>query len=66
MRKDSKSNIDKFITSFEASQMLDISPDYVRKLIYARKLKACKMGRNWVVKIIDVNRLKGSIKKWKL
>jgi excisionase family DNA binding protein len=38
-----------YITSTEAADILGFSRDYVRKLIIEGRLKAEKLGRNWII-----------------
>lgn len=38
-----------YLTSAEAAQSLGFSPDHVRKLILQGKIKAEKLGRNWII-----------------
>jgi excisionase family DNA binding protein len=40
---------DNYLTSAEVAQALGVSHDYVRKLITKGKIKAEKLGRNWIV-----------------
>ena len=40
---------DNYLTSAEVAQALGVSHDYVRKLIVKGKIKAEKLGRNWIV-----------------
>lgn len=42
-------NKDNYLTSAEVAQALGFSHDYVRKLILKGKIKAEKLGRNWIV-----------------
>ena len=42
----SKSN---YVTSAEAAESLGFSPDHVRKLINQGRIKAEKLGRNWII-----------------
>lgn len=44
--KKSRSN---YITAAEAAQLLGFSHDHVRKLILRGKIKAEKLGRNWII-----------------
>jgi excisionase family DNA binding protein len=40
---------DNYLTSAEAAQSLGFSPEHVRKLILQGKIKAEKLGRNWII-----------------
>lgn len=46
----SKSKFDNYISLKEASRFCDHSPDYLNLLVRKGKLKALKIGRNWVTK----------------
>jgi excisionase family DNA binding protein len=37
-----------YMTSLEAAQLLGLTQDYVRKLILQGKIKALKLGHNWL------------------
>lgn len=50
----SKSN---YLTSAEAAEVLGISHDYVRKLILLGKIKAEKLGRNWIIDKKNINKV---------
>lgn len=50
-------NNDKYLTSMEVSKILGISPDYVRKLITTGKIKAEKLGHNWIVNKKNINKI---------
>lgn len=41
--------MEEWLTTFEAAQLADYDPDYVRKLIRAKKIKARKWGWSWQV-----------------
>lgn len=38
-----------YVTSVEAASILGFTPDHIRKLIGQKKLKAEKLGRNWII-----------------
>jgi len=38
-----------YLTSSEAAKALGFSPDHVRKLIRQGKIKAERIGRNWII-----------------
>lgn len=40
---------DNYLTSVEAGKLLGFSTDYIRCLIARGKLKAEKLGRNWII-----------------
>lgn len=40
---------DKYLTSFEAAKILGFTPDHVRQLILQGKIKAEKIGHNWIM-----------------
>lgn len=40
---------DNYLTSAEAAEALGFSHEYVRKLILQGKIKAEKLGRNWII-----------------
>jgi excisionase family DNA binding protein len=42
-------NNNNYLTSAEVAQTLGVTHDYVRKLIAKGKIKAEKLGRNWIV-----------------
>lgn len=43
-----------FVSSVVAGGMLGFSPDHVRRLILQGKLKAQKIGRDWVINVNDL------------
>lgn len=47
---------DKYLTSFEVAELLGFTPDHVRRMICNGKIKAIKLGHNW---LIDPKDLKG-------
>lgn len=48
---------DNYLTSAEAARALGFSHDYVRKLILQGKLKAEKLGRNWIIEKRDLRKI---------
>ncbi len=38
-----------YMTCAEAAESLGFSPDYMRKLINKGRIKAEKLGRNWII-----------------
>lgn len=51
-------NKSNYITSAEAAVILGFSADHVRKLINQGKLKAEKLGRNWIINQKDLCKIK--------
>jgi excisionase family DNA binding protein len=49
---------DKYITSFQAAKMLGFTPDHVRRLIGDGKIKAFKLGHNWLIDPQDLKDIK--------
>lgn len=49
---------DKFLTSFEAAKLLGFTPDHVRRLILTGKIKAEKIGHNWLINPRDLRGVK--------
>lgn len=45
---------DKYLSSAEAARLLGFTPDHVRRLIIQGKIKAEKVGHNWLVKPKDI------------
>ena len=39
----------KIISTTEAAKLLNVTPDRVRKMIDAKRLKAIKVGREWLI-----------------
>jgi excisionase family DNA binding protein len=39
----------KIINTAEAAKRLNVTPDRVRKMIEAKRLKAIKLGREWMI-----------------
>jgi excisionase family DNA binding protein len=50
-------NKNNYLTSAEAAQILGFSHDYVRKLILQGKLKAEKLGRNWIIEKKNLDKI---------
>lgn len=48
---------DNYLTSAEVAQVLGFSHDYVRKLILTGKIKAEKLGRNWIVNEKNIRKI---------
>jgi excisionase family DNA binding protein len=46
-----------FLTSAEAAELVGVTPDYIRRLIMDKKLKATRLGRNWLVKRHHVQKI---------
>lgn len=47
-----------YLTTFEAAAKLGFHPDYLRRLILGGKVRAEKLGRNWIISLADLARLK--------
>lgn len=43
-----------YITTFQAAELLGFSPDYIRRLIVKDKIKAIKMGNNYLLRPNDL------------
>jgi excisionase family DNA binding protein len=41
--------MEEWLTTFEAAQIANYDPDYIRKLVRAEKIKARKWGQSWQV-----------------
>ena len=48
---------DNYLTSAEAAEALGFSHDYVRKLILKGKIKAEKLGRNWIINKKNIDKI---------
>lgn len=48
----------KIITTTEAAKRLGVTPDRVRKMIDAKRLKATKLGNIWVIDPKDLEAVK--------
>lgn len=53
-----KSKFDTFLTSAEAAKKLGFSADHVRKLFQTGKIKGKKIGRNWIVSLKELAKVK--------
>lgn len=51
-------NKDNYLTCNEAAKIAGLSADYLRKLILHGKLKADRLGRNWIIQMKDVVKIK--------
>lgn len=51
-------NKSNYLTSAEAANALGFSPDHVRNLIRRGKLKGEKLGRNWIVPVKELTKVK--------
>ena len=49
---------DEYLTSFEAAKRLGFSPDHVRRLVRAGKIRAVKLGHNWLILEKDLKDIK--------
>ena len=41
--------MEEWLTTFEAARLANFDPDYIRKLVRAKKVKARKWGQAWQV-----------------
>jgi excisionase family DNA binding protein len=48
----------KIISTAEAARRLEVTPNRVRALIDAKRLKAIKVGREWLIDPQDLNAVK--------
>ncbi len=48
----------KIISTAEAAKRLGVTPDRVRKMIVAKRLKAIKVGREWLIDPKDLEAVK--------
>jgi len=48
----------KIISTAEAARRLGVTPDRVRKMIEAKRLKAIKVGREWLIDPKDLEAVK--------
>ena len=46
-----------YLTSAEAATLLGFTPDHVRNLINQGKIKAEKIGRNWIIEKKNVTKV---------
>ncbi len=49
---------DKYLTSAQAAKLLGFTSDYVRRLITSGKIKAEKVGRNWLLSPVAIKGIK--------
>lgn len=42
-------SMEEWLTTYEAAQLANLDPDYIRKLVRAEKIKARKWGQSWQV-----------------
>lgn len=54
---------DKILTSKMAAEMLGFTPDYIRRLIMEGKIKATKLGHDWIFTRKDIAHIKPKRKK---
>ena len=47
-----------YLTTIEAGKLLGFTPDYMRRLIARGKIKAEKLGHNWILKPKDIKHIK--------
>ncbi len=47
-----------YYTSAEVAEMLGFTQDHIRRLILDGKLKAVKLGNNWLIKPKDLKHIK--------
>lgn len=48
----------RIISTVEAAKRLNVTPDRVRKMIAAKRLKAIKVGREWLIDPKDLEAVK--------
>jgi excisionase family DNA binding protein len=48
----------RIISTAEAAKRLGVTPDRVRKMIIAKRLKAIKVGREWLIDPKDLDAVK--------
>ena len=41
--------MEEWLTTYEAARLANLDPDYIRKLVWAEKIKARKWGQSWQV-----------------
>jgi excisionase family DNA binding protein len=46
-----------YVTSAEAAELLGFSRDHVRKLIIQGRIKAEKLGRNWIIEKKNLDKI---------
>lgn len=47
-----------YLTSFEAAQILGLTPDYIRRLLNSGMIKGTKLGANWLLKKKELENIK--------
>ena len=47
-------NLNEYLTSFQVAEQLGFSADHIRRLICQGKIKATKLGNNWLIKPADL------------
>ena len=50
-------NKDHYLTTFEVAQKIGVTPDHIRRLIMQGKIKAEKLGNNWLVKPASIKNI---------
>lgn len=50
-------NRSNYLTSFEAAALLGFTADHVRRLIARGKIKAEKLGHNWIIPKKSLNKI---------
>lgn len=55
-----------YLTTLEAANIAGFTPDHIRKLIVSKKLKAEKLGNNWLIKMKDILKIKRIKRKFSL
>jgi excisionase family DNA binding protein len=50
-------NKSNYVTSAEAAELLGFSRDHVRKLIIQGRIKAEKLGRNWIIEKKNLDKI---------
>lgn len=48
----------KYLTSYQAAELLGFCQDHVRRLILSGKIKAEKVGNNWLISPSDISKIK--------
>jgi excisionase family DNA binding protein len=59
-------NTANYLTSLEASKLVGVTPDHIRKMILRGKIKALKLGHNWLIQrkeLAKINRQRFPRKK---
>ena len=47
-----------YLTSLEVAKMVGLSPDWIRRMIINGKIKATKLGHNWLINKSDIKNLR--------